>query len=210
MADVGIAGAGLAGSLLRSSSPVAADVTLYERRGTPPCDAAGRSINLALSAGIGALERVGLAEDVLARALAMRGRMVRDRDGELAFQAYSADGSKSINSISPMASNTLLLDAAEKEAGVILRFEERAVGIVAEAGQLTLDGPEGHHDVTHDVVMPQTVPTALPRPVVRTGAPTIARSTCRGATRELTIAPTRRRVRPRSWGLAHLAARRLR
>ena len=108
----------------------------------------------------------------------MRGRMVRDRDGELAFQAYSADDSKSINSISAMASNTLLLDAAEKEAGVILRFEERAVGIVAEAGQLTLDGPEGHHDVTHDVVMPRRCLLAA---AARRGGPHRARRLSPGA-----------------------------
>jgi len=156
MADVGIAGAGLAGSLLAVFlARRGHDVTVYERRGDPRrATAAGRSINLALSArGIDALERVGLAEDVLARGLAMRGRMVHDRDGVLAFQAYSADSSKSINSISRHGLNTLLLDAAEKESSVILRFEERAVGIVADAGQLTLDGPEGHHAVTHDVVI---------------------------------------------------------
>ena len=116
--------------------------------------AAGRSINLALSArGIDALERIGLAQDVLAHGLAMRGRMVHDREGELAFQAYSADGSKSINSISRHGLNALLLDAAAKEPGVILHFDERAVGIVADAGELTLDGPTGRHTVTHDVVI---------------------------------------------------------
>ena len=115
MADVGIAGAGLAGSLLAVFlARRGHDVTLYERRSDPrSANAAGRSINLALSArGIDALERVGLAEDVLAHGLAMRGRMVHDRDGELAFQAYSADGSKSINSISRHGLNALLLEAA--------------------------------------------------------------------------------------------------
>ena len=83
MADVGIAGAGLAGPLLAVFlSRRGHDVTLYERRPDPrSAGAAGRSINLALSArGIDALERVGLADEVLAHGLAMRGRMVHDRD----------------------------------------------------------------------------------------------------------------------------------
>ena len=103
MADVGIAGAGLAGPLLAVFlARRGHDVTLYERRPDPRViGSAGRSINLALSArGIDALERVGLADVVLAHGLAMRGRMMHDRAGELAFQAYSADGSKAINSIS--------------------------------------------------------------------------------------------------------------
>ena len=140
MADVGIAGAGLAGPLLAVFlSRRGHDVTLYERRPDPrSAGAAGRSINLALSArGIDALERVGLADEVLAHGLAMRGRMVHDRDGELAFQAYSADGSKAIHSISRHGLNAVLLDAAEKEPGVVVHFEERAVGVVADTGELT-------------------------------------------------------------------------
>ena len=120
MADVGIAGAGLAGPLLAVFlSRRGHDVTLYERRPDPrAAGAEGRSINLALSArGIDALERVGLADEVLAHGLAMRGRMMHDRDGQLAFQAYSADGSKSINSISRHGLNALLLDAAGEGAG---------------------------------------------------------------------------------------------
>ena len=37
--------------------------------------------------------------------------------------------------------NALLLDAAAKEPGVILHFEERAVGVVADTGELILEGP---------------------------------------------------------------------
>ena len=131
VADVGIAGAGLAGPLLAVYlARRGHDVTLYERRPDPrTAGAAGRSINLALSArGIDALERVGLTGTVLAHGLAMRGRMMHDRAGRLSYQAYSADGSKAINSISRHGLNGVLLDAAEKEPGVATRFEERAVG----------------------------------------------------------------------------------
>src|SRR5262245_40392646 len=156
MADVAIAGAGLAGPLLAVYlSRRGHDVTLYERRSDPRLvGAAGRSINLALSArGIDALERVGLADAVMSHGLAMRGRMVHDRSGQLAYQAYSADGSKAINSISRHGLNGLLLDAAAKEPGVVLHFEERAVDVEAVTGELTLDGPTGRHAVTHEVVI---------------------------------------------------------
>ena len=193
MADVGIAGAGLAGSLLAVFlARRGHDVTLYERRSDPrSANAAGRSINLALSArGIDALERVGLAEDVLAHGLAMRGRMVHDRDGELAFQAYSADGSKSINSISRHGLNALLLEAASKEPGVILHFEERAVGIVADTGELTLEGPTGRHTVTHDVVIAADgAYSALRDAVVRTERADYRQEHLPWGYKELTISP---------------------
>ena len=156
MADVGVAGAGLAGPLLAVFlARRGHDVTLYERRPDPrAAGAAGRSINLALSArGIDALERAGLVEAVMAHGLAMRGRMMHDREGRLAYQAYSADGSKAINSISRHGLNGVLLDAAEKEPAVTIRFEERAVGVVAETGELLLERPGGRRNVTHDVVI---------------------------------------------------------
>ena len=133
MADVGIAGAGLAGPLLAVFlARRGHDVTLYERRPDPrPAGAAGaRSTSRCRPAASTRSSGPGLAEAVLAHGLAMRGRMVHDRAGQLAYQAYSADGSKAINSISRHGLNGLLLDAADKEPGVALHFEERAVGVV--------------------------------------------------------------------------------
>lgn len=156
MADVAIAGAGLAGPLLAVYlARRGHDVTLYERRPDPRTSgAAGRSINLALSArGIDALERAGLAGEVMAHGLAMRGRMMHDRTGKLSYQAYSADGSKAINSISRHGLNGLLLDAAEKAPGVVTRFEARAVGALADTGELILDTPAGRTTVTHEILI---------------------------------------------------------
>jgi len=156
MADVAIAGAGLAGPLLAVYLARRDHrVTLYERRSDPRAvGAEGKSINLALSVrGIDALERAGLAERVLAHALPMRGRMMHDRDCTLAFQAYSADASKAINSISRHGLNGLLLDAAEQQPGVTIHFEQRAVAVAAAEGELTLEGPSGPHTVTHDIVI---------------------------------------------------------
>ncbi len=193
MADVGIAGAGLAGPLLAVFlSRRGHDVTLYERRADPrTAGAGGRSINLALSArGIDALERVGLAEEVLAHGLAMRGRMMHDRAGQLAFQAYSADGSKAIRSISRHGLNALLLDAAAKEPGVILQFEERAVGVVVDTGQLTLDGPAGRHSVVHEVVIgADGAYSALRDAIVRSERSDYRQEHLPWGYKELTIAP---------------------
>ena len=193
MADVGIAGAGLAGPLLAVYlSRRGHDVTLYERRPDPRlAGAAGRSINLALSArGIDALERVGLAEDVMGHGLAMRGRMMHDRSGQLAYQAYSADGSKAINSISRHGLNGLLLDAAAKEPGVVLHFEERAAVVVAETGELTLEGPSGRHTVTHEVVIgADGAYSAMREAVVRSERADYRQEHLPWGYKELTIAP---------------------
>jgi kynurenine 3-monooxygenase len=195
VADVAIAGAGLAGPLLAVYlARRGHDVTIYERRPDPRLSgAAGRSINLALSArGIDALERVGLAEEVMAHGLAMRGRMMHDRAGELAFQAYSADGSKAINSISRHGLNALLLDAAAKEPGVILHFEERAVGLAPDTGQLHLEGAGGQHTAVHEVVIgADGAYSALRETVVRSERADYHQEHLPWGYKELTIAPDR-------------------
>src|SRR6185437_10702792 len=83
-------------------------------RGTSPSmDVGGRSINLALAErGLQALRTAGLADDVLQRAVMMRGRMVHTRDGDSGLQRYGVDDSEVIWSVSRGALNILLLDAA--------------------------------------------------------------------------------------------------
>lgn len=150
---VAIVGAGLTGSLLacylaRRGLPV----TLYERRPDPRTGAAerGRSINLAISArGLDALERIGLAGQVMADALPMRGRMIHPVAGELNFQPYSAAGDRSINSISRGALNNALLDAAEKAPGVEIRFDHRLTGL----DPMAFDTPDGEVTAEADVVL---------------------------------------------------------
>ena len=79
----------------------------------------GRSINLAISArGLDALGRVGLDERTLDDALPMRGRTLHSPSGALAYQSYSADGTRAINSISRAGLNHALLDRAEETPGV--------------------------------------------------------------------------------------------
>jgi kynurenine 3-monooxygenase len=107
-------------------------VTVYERRPDPRMAGAerGRSINLAISArGLAALERVGLRDAVLGRALPMPGRMVHALGAAPSFRSYSADGTRAINSISRSELNAALLDAAEATPGVTVKFEQRVTSL---------------------------------------------------------------------------------
>ena len=112
--SVTIVGAGLAGSVLAAQlGQRGIEVDVYERRPDPRVTGAerGRSINLALSArGLAAITQLGLRQEVLARALPMRGRTVHPVRGDTAYQPYSADGTRAINSISRSELNAILLD----------------------------------------------------------------------------------------------------
>jgi len=154
---VAIVGAGLTGSLLACYlARRGLVVTLYERRpdprtGTPE---RGRSINLAISErGLDALRRIDLAEQVMADALPMPGRMIHPVDGPLDFQPYSIDGERAINSISRGALNNALLDAAEKAPGVRIVFEHRLTGLDPRTGAMTFETPAGSASATADVVL---------------------------------------------------------
>lgn len=154
---VAIVGAGLTGPLLAIFlARRGHEVTLYERRPDPrraDLDA-GRSINLALSVrGIDALERAGLADAVLAKALPMRGRILHDTAGGTAFQSYSADGQRAINSVSRAGLNRQLVDAAAGEASIEFRFDHRLTGLDHERGEVRFDTPDGAVSAEHDVVI---------------------------------------------------------
>lgn len=154
---VAIVGAGLAGSVLAAQlGQRGIPVEVYERRPDPRATGAerGRSINLALSArGLAAITQLGLREEVLARALPMRGRTVHPVDGATAYQSYSAEGTRAINSISRSELNAILLDCAEKSSGVRLHFEHRVTAVDPETGVLTLATPDGTTTVTAEVVL---------------------------------------------------------
>lgn len=140
---VAIVGAGLAGCLLATLlARRGIEVTVYERREDPRRTGPerGRSINLAVSArGLDALERVGLREESLGRALPMHGRMIHGLQSRPSFRPYSADGKKAINSISRAELNATLLDVAERTPGVTLQFAHRLRDINLDTGQLSFD-----------------------------------------------------------------------
>ena len=124
-------GGGLVGALLaRQLAQRGMAVTVYEKRPDPrqpqglsgPYIDGGRSINLALAErGLQALRGAGMADEVLQRAVMMRGRMVHGREGDTALQRYGVDDSEVIWSVSRNTLNTLLLNAAEA-AGVRFHF----------------------------------------------------------------------------------------
>ncbi|MHB1059380.1 MAG: FAD-dependent oxidoreductase [Rhodanobacter sp.] len=124
-------GGGLVGALLAQQlAQRGFAVEVFEKRPDPRLAGflGGRSINLALAErGLQALRSAGLAEDVLQRAVMMRGRMVHGLDGNSTLQRYGVDDSEVIWSVSRGALNMLLLDAAEA-AGVQFHFGQSLVG----------------------------------------------------------------------------------
>jgi kynurenine 3-monooxygenase len=126
-------------------------VDLFEKRADPRRAgfAGGRSINLALAErGLHALRQAELADDVLAHAVMMRGRMVHPLGGEAGLQRYGVDDGEVIWSVSRGALNVLLLDAAEA-AGVRLHFGQSLVGADFDARRIRLadaHGTEREHE----------------------------------------------------------------
>jgi len=152
-----IVGGGLAGALLANYLGQSKyEVDVYEMRDNPlrAGFSGGRSINLALShRGIEALRRVGLADRVLASAVAMPGRMIHSTAGHLDFQPYGKDAGQSIHSVSRGGLNTILLQAASEQPTVRLHFNERCTGVDLRSGEVGLlntntnDAREVHGDI---------------------------------------------------------------
>ncbi|MEZ4422307.1 MAG: NAD(P)/FAD-dependent oxidoreductase [Gemmatimonadota bacterium] len=140
---VAVAGAGLAGAMM--ACYLARDgyrVRVYERRSDPRRKGTegGRSINLALShRGIRALAELGLADEVLAHGVPMRGRMMHAPDGDLSLQPYGTEADQVIHSTSRGDLNLRLLDAAEA-AGAKLIFDAPVVDVEPEHGRIHLEG----------------------------------------------------------------------
>ena len=133
MAKLILIGSGLAGGLLAAFlGRRGHEVELYERRADPREGniVGGRSINLALSTrGIHALEKLGLADEVLKHAIPMRGRMIHEKSGALHFSPYDRDPNKHINSIGRAALNTTVMEAAQRYPNVAVHFNHRCTGI---------------------------------------------------------------------------------
>src|SRR3989454_1634796 len=154
-----LVGAGLGGSLMaillgRAGYTVRGFELRPDLRAGPP--AGGRSINLALSArGLHALEQVGLARDVLAMAVPMRGRMIHAQDGRIAFQPYGTKAEQVNNSVSRHELNVILLNAAERLPCVRFTFDHKCQGVDVDSGEvMVLDTRTGDSSrLTGDVVI---------------------------------------------------------
>lgn len=126
-----VIGGGLAGSLFSVClAKQGFEVEVYERRPDMRLDNkdGGRSINLALSTrGLNALNKIGLANEILKQAIPMNGRMMHSEDGDLTYQAYGKDG-QYINSVSRAGLNRRLLELADENPNVKLHFNYRCTG----------------------------------------------------------------------------------
>ncbi|WP_276133265.1 FAD-dependent oxidoreductase [Polluticoccus soli] len=145
--SVTILGAGLVGSLLAIILRKRGyDVTIYERRPDMRSNkiAAGRSINLAMSArGWKALDLAGLRADLESIAIPMYGRYLHQADGSSAFQQYGKNN-EAIYSVSRGELNKKLMTLAERE-GATIHFEHRCTKVDVHDNRLhfqKLDGTE--------------------------------------------------------------------
>ncbi|MGE8227055.1 MAG: FAD-dependent oxidoreductase [Stenotrophomonas sp.] len=145
-------GAGLAGSLLAILlSRQGWKITIYERRGDPRIAdyESGRSINLALAErGRNALRQAGVEDEVMAKSVMMRGRMVHPRQGAADLQRYGRDDSEVIWSVHRKDLNTTLLQLAE-EAGATVHFHRRLHTVDFDAGYARFidDRDDQPHDI---------------------------------------------------------------
>jgi len=148
---VTIVGAGLVGSLLSIYlSKRGYKASIYERRPDMRNEkiTAGRSINLALSdRGIGALEEVGIMDDIRAIAVPMHGRYIHNTDGRVTYQPYGKTG-QFINSVSRGELNKKLMDLAEKQ-GVEIYFNHRCEKLAWEQEKVVFELPKGETQTLH-------------------------------------------------------------
>ena len=104
--------------------------------------AAGRSINLAMSArGWKALDLAGLREDMEALAIPMYGRFLHQADGTAASQQYGKNN-EAIYSVSRGELNKKLMSLAE-QVGVKINFEHRCTKVDVPHNRLHLETPDG-------------------------------------------------------------------
>lgn len=143
--SVTILGAGLVGSLLSIIlKKKGYEVTIYERRPDMRSAkiAAGRSINLAMSArGWKALDLAGLRKDMEALAIPMYGRYLHQPDGTATTQAYGKNN-EAIYSVSRGELNKKLMTLAEQE-GVTIQFEHRCTRVEVQTNKLHFETADG-------------------------------------------------------------------
>lgn len=151
---IAIIGGGLAGSLLALYlARKNFNIEVFERRPDMRTTdiGGGRSINLALSArGIHALQETAVSDKIMRIAIAMRGRMIHSRSGELTFQRYGKDESEVIYATSRAELNKALLTAVEKHKNVQLHFNMRCTGMNFELGEVNL-----RNELTHEQTVQQ-------------------------------------------------------
>jgi kynurenine 3-monooxygenase len=142
-ARAAIVGGGPAGSLLALAlAQRGYEIDVYERRTDVrrQITDAGRSINLGLSKrGMQALQMVGLLDQVLQRAVTMRGRVIHALDGTVRFQPYGKNNHEVLHSVNRDELNRMLLEEAEQYSSVKLHFEHRLMRADKEHRELEFE-----------------------------------------------------------------------
>ena len=142
MKKIDIVGAGLAGSLLAIYlAKRNYDVRVYEKRPDmrESVSERGRSINLAISRrGVYALEKLGIADQIMAKSTPMYGRMIHDMHGNSEKQIYGRNENEYISAISRSELNIDLLNLMCQEKNIQIKFNHRVTDVQLESGQLTL------------------------------------------------------------------------
>ena len=146
-----VVGAGLGGAMMAvhlARRGMAVD--LYELRpDLRRTDVPGPSMNLGLSRrGIASLERLGLAEAVLALGIPMRGRAVHDADGRIVHQPYGRSSDQVIHALKRNDINRVLLDAAGATGNVRFHFRHRCLGLDRESRTARFRNEETNEEIT--------------------------------------------------------------
>ncbi len=135
--SVTLIGAGLVGSLLSIYlAKRGYKVDVFERRADMRKNrmSAGKSINLALSdRGFRGLDGIGIGDEIRKIAIPMYGRSIHNADGTTAFQPYGKKG-QAINSVSRGGINMKLMDLAEAQKNVSLKFNQRCTNVDLKSG----------------------------------------------------------------------------
>ena len=148
--SVSIIGAGLVGSLLSIyMAKRGYKVNVFERRSDMRKNrmSAGKSINLALSdRGFRGLDGIGIGDEIRKIAIPMNGRFIHNADGTTAFQPYGKEG-QAIYSVSRGGINMKLMDLAEAQENVTLKFSERCTNVDTKAGKARFINEESHSEI---------------------------------------------------------------
>jgi kynurenine 3-monooxygenase len=147
--SVSVIGAGLVGSLLSIYlAKRGYKVNVFERRADMRKNrmSAGKSINLALSdRGFRGLDGIGIGDEIRKIAIPMKGRFIHNADGTTAFQPYGKEG-QAIYSVSRGGINMKLMDLAEAQENVKLKFSERCTNVDTKAGKAHFVNEENHSE----------------------------------------------------------------
>jgi len=150
--SITLVGAGLVGSLLSIYlAKRGYQVDIFERRSDMRKNkiAAGKSINLALSdRGLRGLDGIGIGDEIRKISIPMHGRFIHNADGSTAFQPYGKKG-QFINSVSRAGINMKLMDLAETQKNVSLKFNQRCTNIDLKNGKSFFVNDETNQTTSH-------------------------------------------------------------